>query len=47
MLFRSLKEFLEKTNLEKMSRTLEKKLEFINEPIPEPKTPSKPLRVLQ
>lgn len=42
-----LKVFLEKTNLEKMSRTLEKKLEFINEPIPEPKTPSKPLRVMQ
>jgi Rrf2 family transcriptional regulator, iron-sulfur cluster assembly transcription factor len=39
-----LKEFLEKTNLERMGKTLEKKMEILNEPIPEPKTASKPLR---
>jgi Rrf2 family transcriptional regulator, iron-sulfur cluster assembly transcription factor len=39
-----LKDFLEKTNLERMGKTLERKLEIINEPIPEPKTASKPLR---
>lgn len=40
-----IKKFLTTTTLERMSKTLEKKLELTGTPIPEPKSKSKPLRV--
>lgn len=40
-----LRKFLVETSLEKMSRTLERKLELSKQPIPEPKSKSKPVRI--
>ncbi|MBI1337514.1 MAG: Rrf2 family transcriptional regulator [Phycisphaera sp.] len=41
-----IKKFLTTTTLDKMSKTLEKKLDLIGEPIVEPKSKSKPLRIV-
>lgn len=39
-----LRKFLRETSLEKMSKTLEKKLTIMGEPVPAPRTRSKPVR---